>query len=148
MSYSNSNTYSRFLRLIFKWKTKISHSSNKTVKSLEKISDFSEFSISLQRLKLKTWKPRKFQVPQTKQFYYFTSLEKFPSFPSFRFQYKDQNRKLQNLGNLQIPPTKQIHLTLQVRDNFRVFRVFDFIIRAKIENSETSKIAISSNKAI
>ena len=117
--------------------------------SLDKISEFSEFSISVQGLKLKTQKPQKFQLPQTKQFYLILQvLKKFTSFPSFQLQYKDQNRKLGNLGNLQLFPTKQIHLTLQVRENVKVFRVFDFSIRVKIENSENSEIPTSSNKAI
>ena len=37
--------------------------------------------------------------------------------------------------------TKQIHLTLQVFKKFRVFRVFDFSIRGKVENWETSEIS-------
>ena len=42
-----------------------------------------------------------------------------------------------DLRNLQLPQIKQIHLT----QKFRVFGVFDVIIRVKIENSETSKIS-------
>ena len=35
-------------------------------------------------------------------------LKKIPSIPSFRFQHKGQNRKLGNLGNFHLPPTKQL----------------------------------------
>ena len=51
-------------------------------------------------------------------------LKKFPSLQSFRFQYKDQNKKLRNLGNLQLPLTKQILLTLQAMGKFPSFPKF------------------------
>ena len=52
--------------------------------------------------------------------------KKFPSFPSFRFQYKDQNQKLGNLENLQLPLTKQILLTLQAMGKFPSFPSLQF----------------------
>ena len=112
---TNTNTYSRFMRLIFSKKTKTCKPQKSPTSSI-KISEFSEFTFSVQQLKSKTWKPRKSQLPQTKQFYLtLQAVENFLSFPSFRFLYKGQNRQLGN-GNSQLPLTKQIHLTLQVFD--------------------------------
>ena len=41
------------------------------------------------------------------------------SFLTFRFQYKGQNRRLGNLGNFQLPPTKQLQV-LKKCPRFRV----------------------------
>ena len=126
---TNTNTYSRFMRLIFSKKTK-TWKPQKFPTSSIKISEFSEFTFSAQQLKSKTWKPRKSPLPQTKQFYLTLQVvENFLSFPSFRFLYKGQNWQLGN-ENPQLPPTKRIHLTLQV---------FDFSITRKLT---------SSNKAV
>ena len=59
----------------------------------------------------------------------------------FWSQHKCQNPKLGNLGNFQFPQLKKIHSNSEVLKNFGVFRVSNFSIRAKIENSETSEIS-------
>ena len=68
-------------------------------------------------------------------------MKNCPSFPSFRCQYRDENRKLSNLGNFQLPQTnKQNQLTLQdLRQDFleicnlEIPEVFSFITVNKTE---------------
>ena len=88
-----------------------------------------------------------FLLPQVKHIpWNLQVLKIFPSFLSFLFQYKDQNRKHGNLRNFLLPQVKKSFEIHKSWKYFRVFRVFDFSVRAKVENSETSEIPTSSNK--
>ena len=64
-------------------------------------------------------------------------LKKNPSIPSFRFQHKEQTRKLENLGNFQLPPTKQ----LQALKRFPSFPTFLF--QHKDQNRKLGKLGNS-----
>ena len=162
---TNTNTYSRFMRLIFSKKTK-TWKPQKFPTSSIKISEFSEFTFSAQQLKSKIWKPRKSPLPQTRQFYLTLQVvENFLSFPSFRFLYKGENRKRKfaaspnktdslnyasirfqyNPKTLEIPASSNKAVSLNFTfalGIFPIFGVFDFCIRAKIENLETLEIHI------
>ena len=81
-----------------------------------KISEFSEFTFSVQQLKSKLGNVGNPSFLKQEQFYLTLQVaENFLSFPSFRFLYKGENRQLGN-GNSLLLLTKQIHLTLQVFD--------------------------------
>ena len=54
-------------------------------------------------------------------------MKQFPSFPSFRFLHKGQNRKLENLRNLQLLPAKQ----RQVFKQFHSFQSFRFLYKGQ-----------------
>ena len=57
----------------------------------------------------------------------FTYLGKTSEFSEFRFQYKDQNRKLGNLGNSQLPQIKQILWNLRL-ENISEFSEFSILV--------------------